>query len=139
MISVLAHANAVHLISNLAGLAALAPRVARRVGVLHALLLAAAAGEFSNRAAAELLGRPVIGASAAVFALAGAWLVLFAHDRRARAGIWLLVTLQAAFATISLDFGGVAWVAHVAGVALGAVWAVCARPLGPQGRREPRR
>lgn len=113
------HAGALHLAGNVLGLVVFAPRVARIIGWPRGIALAFIAGEAANRCAAALIDRPVIGASAAVFALAGAWLAVFPHDRTARAGIWLLIALQAAFASIALDFGGVAWCAHLIGAALG--------------------
>jgi len=119
------HTDAVHLLGNLVGLTVLGPRVARALGTGHAVLLASVAGELANRAAAALIDRPVIGASAAVFALAGAWLVLFPHDRAAHAGVVLLIALQVVFAAAALDFGGVAWCAHLVGAALGWLFAKC--------------
>ncbi|PZP64172.1 MAG: hypothetical protein DI597_00720 [Pseudoxanthomonas spadix] len=123
--TVFRHADIWHLAGNLVGLAMFGPRVARTLGVARAVLLASFAGELANRAAAAMIDRPVIGASAAVFALAGAWLALFPHDRAARAGVALLIALQAVFATAALDFGGVAWCAHIIGAVLGWFFAKC--------------
>lgn len=133
-ISILRHAGAIHVAGNLVGAMFFAPRVVRALGWLPALLLAIGAGELANRGAAVLIDRPVIGASASVFALAGAWLVLFPCDRNARASIVLLLALQAAMAAVSLDFGGVAWVAHLIGATLGAASVAVAGRLGVLGR-----
>lgn len=124
--TVFLHAGLAHLLGNLVGLVLFWPRVLRAIGLIRAALLAVVAGDLANRAAAALIGRPVIGASAAVFALAGAWLVLFRQDRASRAAIALLLALQAVLAVVELDFGGVAWVAHLIGAALGAAAAVIA-------------
>jgi len=134
MLSLLHHADALHLLTNLIGLVMFGPRVARAIGIMRAALLAAVAGELANRAAAAMIDRPVIGASAAVFALAGAWWVLFPHDRAARAGVALLIALQVVFAAAALDFGGVAWPAHIAGAMVGATF-VLARQVPCHGPR----
>lgn len=127
--SVFLHADAMHLLANLVGLAIFAPRVARAIGWLRCVALALIAGELANRACALLIHRPVIGASAAVLALAGAWLVLFQHDRSARVSVVLLIAVQVVFAAAALDFGGVAWCAHLIGAALGVGFACLARPV----------
>lgn len=132
--TVFLHAGLSHLLGNLVGLMGLGPRVMRSIGLGRALLVALIAGDLANRAAAGLIGRPVIGASASVFALAGAWLVLFPCDRTARASIVLLLALQAVLAAVSLDFGGVAWVAHLIGAVLGAASVAVASRLGVLGR-----
>ena len=132
--TVFLHAGVAHLLGNLVGLVGLGPRVMRAIGLWRALLLTLVAGDLANRAAAGLIGCPVIGASASVFALTGAWLVLFPCDRTARASIVLLLALQAAMAAVSLDFGGVAWVAHLLGAALGAASVALAGRLGVLGR-----
>ena len=123
------HLGPLHLLGTVFGLVVFAPRVARAIGWLRCVALALIAGELANRASALLIDRPIVGASAAVLALAGAWLVLFRHDRSARAGIVLLVAVQLVFAAAALDFGGVAWCAHLVGAALGVVFALAARPV----------
>lgn len=132
--TIIFHADPWHLLSNLVGLAMFGPRVARALGTGRAVLLASVAGELANRAAAALIDRPVIGASAAVFALAGAWWALFPHDHAARAGVALLIALQVVFAAAALDFGGVAWCAHIIGAALGWFFAKCLLSVQRRGR-----
>ncbi|MGY4696482.1 rhomboid family intramembrane serine protease [Xylella fastidiosa subsp. sandyi] len=110
MITLLTHISNAPLFGNVVGLVLLARRVARVIGITGAVLLGAVAGELANTAAAGLICRPVmIGASAAVFALAGRWLVLFLHDQAADVGITLLLAL----------------IAHLFGTVLGAALGVC--------------
>lgn len=128
-LTIVRHIDALHVLGNLFGLVVFAPRVARAVGWLRCFALALIAGELANRAAALLVERPVIGASAGVLALVGAWLVLFRHDRNSCSGVALLLVVQAVFAAAALDFGGVAWGAHLIGAALGMGLACLVRPV----------
>lgn len=124
-LTIVHHFGALHLLGNLFGLVVFAPRVARTIGWPRCIALALIAGELANRASALLIDRPVIGASAAVLALAGAWLVLFQHDLTARVSVALLIAVQVVFAAAALDFGDVAWCAHIIGAALGWLFAKC--------------
>lgn len=82
-------------------------------------MLFLAAGVLANASAAALLDRPVIGASSAVAGVMTAHLVLFPCSRLALL-IVLWIALQAVFAGVALDLGGIAWPAHLVGAAIGA-------------------
>lgn len=126
MYSILHHADAAHLLGNLAALTIFCPRVWRAVGAWGCLALFLVAGIVANVSAAALLDRPVIGASGAVAGVMAAHLVLFPRSRLALL-IALWIALQAVFASVALDFGGVAWPAHLVGAALGVVAALAFR------------
>ncbi|WP_170942886.1 rhomboid family intramembrane serine protease [Candidatus Dactylopiibacterium carminicum] len=131
------HASIWHLVANLLSLAMFAPRVARAIGLLPAVVLASIAGELANHCAAWLIERPVIGASATVFALAGAQLLLFPHDHAARAGITLLIVVQAVL-WFAAPNSSVAWSAHLIGAALGWAGAIFIHRVSPGQRGAPR-
>lgn len=120
------HADAWHLVTNLVALAIAGPQVWRALGWGWFAVLFAASGMLANTSAAALLDRPVIGASGAVAGVMAAHLVLFPHSRLALL-IALWIALQVVFASVALDFGGVAWPAHMVGAALGVVVALAFR------------
>lgn len=119
LMTIFLHADAMHLLGNLAVLATVGPRVCRVVGWWRLGSLFLISGVLANASAAVLLDSPIIGASGAVAGVMAAHLVLFPRSRLAPL-ICLWIALQAAFAGIALDFGGVAWPAHLVGAALGA-------------------
>lgn len=122
------HAGPSHLIGNLLALAIVGLPVWRVLGWWRAGALFLVSGVLANACAAALLERPVIGASGAVAGVMAAHLVLFPDSRLAPLiGLW--GALQVVFACIAFDFGGVAWCAHLIGAALGAVFALAARPV----------
>lgn len=121
-LSVVRHVDAGHAVSNLLALAIFGPAVARTIGVWRVCVLLVVAGVAANGCAAWLLQRPVVGASGAVAAVAAAHLVLFPTSWLSRPiAVW--VALQVVFALVALDFGGVAWPAHLVGAGVGVVLA----------------
>lgn len=126
LINIFAHAGIGHLLGNLIALAIVSRRVWRALGLWRYAALFLLSGMVANAGAAALLERPVIGASGAVAGVMAAHLVLFPHSRLALP-IALWVALQAVFAGVAFDFGGVAWPAHLVGTAIGAVAALVLR------------
>ena len=126
MTSIFRHSDAGHLLVNLAMLFIVAPRVWRALGWVRFAVLFALTGMLANTSAAALLERPVIGASGAVAGVMAAHLVLFPGSSLAPLiGLWM--ALQAVFAAVALDFGGVAWPAHLVGATVGATFVVLTR------------
>ena len=121
--SLVMHADAAHLVGNLLALAIVGPRVWSALGWWRWLALFLVSGLVANASAAALLDRPVIGASGAVAGVMAAHLVLSPRSRLALL-IALWIALQAVFASVALDFGGVAWPAHLVGSGIGAVAAL---------------
>ncbi|PJK07871.1 rhomboid family intramembrane serine protease [Lysobacteraceae bacterium NML120232] len=139
------HSDWAHLTGNLVFLMIFGPPAERMMGSWRFLALFLLGGATANLAAGISLvhGNVLIGASGAVSATLGAWLTLFPRARlgvvvplglflefiRAPAtvliGLWLL--LQAIFAYIGPSYGQVAWVAHLAGFAFGALYALLSR------------
>ena len=124
--SVLQHTSVAHLIANVAMLAIVGPRVWRVLGAWRFAVLFLLAGMLANVSAAALIERPVIGASSAVAGVMAAHLVLFPSSRYAPfIGLW--IALQVVFASVGLDFAGIAWIAHLIGAAVGATFALLVR------------
>lgn len=140
------HADWAHLLGNLVFLLIFGLSAERAIGPWRLLAVFLLGGAVANLAAAIVIGTPdrlIIGASGAVSALIGAYLALFPSARlgvvlplglflqfvRVPAslliGIWAL--LQLIFTFIGPAFGAVAWSAHLAGFAFGAVFALVAR------------
>lgn len=124
------HAGPVHLLGNLAALVWLGPPVLTRLGARGFVILWAAA-LLGGGLAFGLLTRspaPMVGASGALFGLAGAWLMAEARalpDRRAR--MWRGLSLLAAIlilnaAAWALQGGHLAWETHLGGLAVGIVF-----------------
>jgi membrane associated rhomboid family serine protease len=125
-LSVFQHASLAHLIGNAAALAIVAPRVMRALGCWWIVVLFLLAGVVGNGIATLVLHRQVIGASGAVAGVMAAYLVMFPGARLSLLiGLW--IGLQFVFAMAALDFGGVAWPAHIVGAAVGSLAAVVAR------------
>lgn len=118
--TIIHHAGIWHLLNNAIALLILAPRAIRALGWVQSALVATIAGELANQLTIIMIDRPVIGASSVVFALLGARWTLFPRDRAERLGIGILVAAQLVFCAIALDFGGIAWTAHVLGALFGA-------------------
>jgi membrane associated rhomboid family serine protease len=140
------HADWAHLIGNLVFLLIFGFAAERAMGPWRFLALFLIGGAFANLIAIFAIGSPqrlVIGASGAVSAVIGAYLVLFPRAKlglvlplglflefiRAPAssliGGWLV--LQAVFTYIGPAFGTVAWVAHLGGFVFGALFALSAK------------
>jgi membrane associated rhomboid family serine protease len=140
------HGNAWHLLVNGVFLLLFGVPAERALGGARLLLLFLLGGALANLAAAWLLGGKgvvIVGASGAITALIGAYLVLFPRARlgmilplglwlefvRAPAvlliGFWALLQLILTFADPA--FGAVAWWAHLAGFLIGAAMALLFR------------
>ncbi|PJJ95760.1 rhomboid family intramembrane serine protease [Lysobacteraceae bacterium NML75-0749] len=139
------HSDWAHLIGNLVFLMIFGLPAERMMGAWRFLGLFLLGGAAANLAAGISLvhGNVLIGASGAVSATLGAWLMLFPRARlgvvvplglflefvRAPAtvliGLWVL--LQAIFAYIGPSYGQVAWVAHLAGFVFGGLYALLSR------------
>lgn len=141
------HADWLHLIGNVVFLLIFGLPAERQLGAWRLLLLFLCGGAVSNAATMMAVDRPdhiIIGASGAVSALVGTYLVLFPGTRvgvvlplgvflefvRAPAylliGVWAL--MQILFAYIGPSLGQVAWWAHVAGMLFGCGYALLVRP-----------
>ena len=141
------HASVWHLVGNGLFLLIFGAPSERALGPWRLLALFLVGGAVGNLAAALLIGEPaqvIIGASAGISALVGAYLVLFPNARlgvvvplglwlefvklpaASLIGMWLL--LQLAFTFFGPAFGAMAWSAHLTGFAVGVVMAVLFRP-----------
>jgi membrane associated rhomboid family serine protease len=149
------HADWMHLLGNVVFLLIFGLPAERRLGPWRLLLLFLCGGVVSNAAAMVAVDRPdhiIIGASGAVSALVGTYLVLFPSKRlgvvlplgvflefvRVPAylliGVWAL--LQVVFAYIGPSLGQVAWWAHVAGMLFGCGFALVVRSSVRRRRRQ---
>jgi membrane associated rhomboid family serine protease len=138
MTSVFEHADWLHLTSNLTLLLAFAPRVARVLGPWRFVARFLLAGMAANALASTLLARPVIGMSGALAATIGARLALF--PRESVCGLPLAPLVGAAMvlhliAAIAFASSNMAWPAHLAGFALGAILP----RAGPRCRRQTKK
>lgn len=124
--SIFQHAGPGHVLANATVLVLFAPGVGRVLNWWRLVALFLLAGVLANQVAAALIGRHVIGASGAAAGIMAAHLVLFPRSRLALL-IALWIALQAVFVGIALDFGGVAWPAHLVGVVIGTVAALVFR------------
>jgi membrane associated rhomboid family serine protease len=140
------HADWAHLLGNLVFLLIFGLSAERAMGPWRLLALFLLGGAVANLAAVIAIGTPdrlIVGASGAVSALIGAYLLLFPGAKlgvvlplglflqfvRVPAplliGVWAL--LQLIFTFIGPAFGAVAWSAHLAGFVFGGVFALIAR------------
>lgn len=140
------HVDWLHLTGNLVFLLIFGLPAERVMGPWRFLVLFLLGGALANLAAVIAVGTPdrlVIGASGAVSAVIGAYLALFPRAKlgvvlplglflefvRAPAmlliGLWAL--LQVVFAYIGPSLGEVAWVAHIVGFLVGALFALSVR------------
>lgn len=129
------HAGPVHFTVNMITLLSLAPPILVRVGPARLMLLYAVS-LIGGAAGFALLGpvaAPMVGASGALFGLAGAYLAWEWSDRRA-AGISRWPVLRVTLMLVGLNLvlwwvmaGGLAWQTHLGGFVAGA--AMAAGPL----------
>jgi len=145
--ALLLHADWLHLFGNLVFLLIFGLPAERIMGGGRLVCLIALGGAFANLLAVLAIGPPervIIGASGAVSALIGAYLVLFPRAWlgmvvplglflefvRAPAvlliGLWAV--LQVVFAYVGPTFGSIAWATHVGGFGFGIVFAMVSRP-----------
>jgi membrane associated rhomboid family serine protease len=141
------HADWLHLVGNLVFLLIFGLSAERLLGSRRFLALFLICGALANLAGAWVLGTssaPIVGASGAVSAIVGAYLLLlpgaklgiviplgvFLEFVRLPAslviGFWAL--LQVIFSFVGPAFGAVAWIVHLAGFLAGIVFALVSRP-----------
>jgi membrane associated rhomboid family serine protease len=133
----LLHAGPVHMLGNLAGLWMLERMLLARMGALGLVALwvvGALMGGVVFGLIASSTAVPMVGASGAVFALAGAWGWFEANrhptgPRRWRrrielAGVGIAINL----AMVYLTDGGVAWETHLGGALAGIILAMAYSP-----------
>lgn len=118
------HAGAGHLLGNMAALLALGPTVLRRVGP-RAFLIVYFASAIAGAVAFALLADttyPMVGASGAIFGLAGAEALSFPRQGRNGSRLtFVVIELVALNLILWLLTGGlVAWQAHLGGFLAGA-------------------
>lgn len=137
------HAGFMHLATNVIALLGLAAAVRARAGqgALALVLAAAALGGGLAFAIFGPLGQPMVGASGAIFGLAGALMVWQAQaDRRDGRGPWSMLGLAAALMALNLLSAWLvgwqmAWEAHAGGFVAGALAAVVVGPRPGAARR----
>lgn len=141
------HADWLHLIGNVVFLLIFGLAAERALGSVRFAVLIVVAGALANLGAAWQLDEvraPIIGASGAISAIVGAYLVLFPRARlgvvlplgaflefvRMPAflliGFWVL--LQVIFTVVGPELGAVAWIAHLIGFGVGVAFALAWRP-----------
>jgi membrane associated rhomboid family serine protease len=151
--SMFLHGGWLHLIGNLWFLWVFGDNVEDRLGRVRYLAFYLAGGiaaglvhAFSNPSSVI----PTVGASGAIAAVLGAYIVLYPHSRVKTLipififlhiaelpavlflGVWFLLQLWQGYASLGIgDAGGVAWWAHAGGFAVGAVVALAVRSFGP--------
>jgi len=141
------HADWLHLVGNLLFLMIFGLSAERVLGSRRFLALFLLGGALSNLAGAFTLANtnaPIIGSSGAVSAIVGAYFALFPRARLglvlplglflefvripapALIGFWILLQLLFTFA--GPTFGAVVWWTHIAGFAVGILFALVSRP-----------
>ncbi len=141
------HADWLHLIGNLLFLMIFGLSAERTLGSRRFLALYVFGGALANLAGAFTLpaaDAPIVGSSGAVSAVVGAYLALFPRARLGLVlplglflefvkipaplliGFW--VALQLLFTFVGPAFGTVVWWTHIAGFAVGALFALISRP-----------
>jgi membrane associated rhomboid family serine protease len=142
------HASWLHLVGNMIYLWVFGIPLERRVGGIGMLLVFVVCGAFANLFVAMRLpdlSSPIIGASGAVSAVVGAYLGLFPTRRIgmllplglylqfARVPSVLVIgswfTLQLVYTVLGPITGIVAWWTHMAGFALGLIFALLVRAM----------
>jgi len=143
--SMFMHAGFLHIIGNMIYLWAFGPAIEQAMGSFRFLLFYLAGGlvaMFAQVAADPFSHIPVLGASGAIAAVMGAFIVIYPTDRIRTAlwflffiriayipavlliGVWILIQFFSASAGMvagSLQTGGVAYLAHIGGFIFGAV------------------
>jgi len=141
------HADWLHLVGNLLFLMIFGLSAERALGSRRFLAVFLLGGALANLAGALMLANasaPIIGSSGAVSAIVGAYFALFPRARlglvlplglflefvripaAALIGFWIL--LQVLFTFAGPAFGAVVWWTHIAGFAVGILFALIARP-----------
>ena len=141
------HADWLHLIGNLLFLMIFGLSAERALGSPRFLALFLFGGALANLVGAFTLANtsaPIIGSSGAVSAIVGAYFALFPRARLglvlplglflefvripapALIGFWIL--LQVLFTFAGPTFGAVVWWTHIAGFAVGVLFALVSRP-----------
>jgi membrane associated rhomboid family serine protease len=152
------HGGWLHLLGNMLYLWIFGNNVEDRFGRLGFLLFYLAGGAVAGLAQVAVdpgSGAPTIGASGAIAATLGAYIVLFPRARVTSLiflgffyqllnipavvvlGFWFLLQLVDGFASLGVaQSGGVAFFAHIGGFVLGAMVGFAAKhsPVGPAGR-----
>lgn len=130
------HAGLGHLAGNMIGLAWLGPLVTERLGARNMLILygAAAVGGAATFAGMTRGLAPMVGASGAIFGLAGAWITLkirkeHLQGQRLRQAMVPALRIALVLALVNLVFwiardGHLAWEAHLGGFLTGALCAL---------------
>lgn len=145
--SLFIHAGWLHLAGNLLFLMIFGVPAERALGAWRFVLLFLLGGALANLVEAAILAStsaPIVGSSGAVSAVIGAYLGLFPRARLGLVlplgmflefvripaplliGFWAL--LQIAFAFVGPAYGAIAWWAHIAGFAVGLLFALVAKP-----------
>jgi membrane associated rhomboid family serine protease len=138
------HGGPVHMVTNMITLASLGPAVLRRVGLRGFLLLYAGsliggAGGFGLLAATY---SPMVGASGALFGLAGGLLAWDYVDRFAfRARLWPVARMALLLVAMNVALwwaleGQLAWQTHLGGFVIGWVLALLIDPRSRGGPEE---
>lgn len=134
------HAGGIHILFNMLALYFLGPSIEREVGsIAFAGLYVASALMGSSTYVLLADNAPAVGASGAVFGLAGAWLLSAWKQRKTVMG---RANLQSIGAIVGINLllpfarSGIAWQAHVGGLIAGVVIALAWTNLGrnPQVR-----
>jgi membrane associated rhomboid family serine protease len=133
--SLFVHANAMHLLGNMVMLLLFAGRVERRLGssgftALYLIAGYTAAYGFAFADPGSVV--PLVGASGAIAAVAGAYLWMFPRERlmALTAALFLIPLPLRLVGTGSSAAGQVAWQAHLVGFIVGGVMAMMFVPRG---------
>ena len=140
--SMFMHAGFLHIIGNMIYLWAFGPAIEQAMGSFRFLLFYLAGGlvaMLAQVAADPFSGIPILGASGAIAAVMGAFIVTFPRDRIRTLvwfliffgityipavfliGFWFLIQLFNAGSVAHVKTGGVAYLAHIAGFLFGTI------------------
>ena len=136
------HAGPGHLLGNLGVLVWLGPQMLARFGILYFVALWATSllGGAAGFALLTSSPAPMVGASGALFGLAGAWLIedvrhtYGLRSRLLRGGLLLVALLALNAAAWGLQGGHLAWETHLGGMAAGLVFATLWQGRNANGR-----
>ena len=119
------HAGWLHIIGNMVFLWAFGPEIEDAMGRFHYLafyLLGGVVAMLAQVVASASSTVPCLGASGAIAAVMGAFIVMYPRDRiRSILIIWFLIQLLNVGSVASVQTGGVAYLAHVGGFLYGAL------------------